>query len=418
MPLDTGKQFLEIINRSNHCLITFRKEWNPDAVGSALALARTLRARGKKADIVADGFSTPKNLCFLPDISEIRPGLQKLQKFIINLDVSRAGIEDLSYDLAGESLKIYITPKNGQFSDRDVTLTASEFKYDLIICLDTPAYASLGAVFRENADFFHRCPVVNIDNDPANERFGNLNIVDIAASSASEVLHGLLKETEMTCLDAPTATCLLTGMIAKTRSFRTPQVTPQTLKIASDLIAAGGERDSIVRNLYRNRSLPTLKLWGRALSRLKYDATSRFAWTLLVRQDFIHAGAGEETLPDILDELMANSPEADICGILYEQGGRKEDGRPAGICALISSERHEDAGKLVAGLRPEGDRHLARLCFLDDNLLAAEKSVLSAIYGSLGKTAPFGPEDPTAVAPELGHPDLRTVTPPKNESMA
>ncbi|MBN1584971.1 hypothetical protein JW899_01245 [Candidatus Uhrbacteria bacterium] len=416
MPLNTGKQFLETVNRATNCLITFRKEWNPDAVGSALALARILKGWGKRADIAADGFDDPKHVGFLPGVTDIRPSLGKLQKFIISLDVSRAGIEDLSYDLAEDRLKIYVTPKSGQFRDQDIALSASDFRYDLIVCLDTPSYDSLGAIFRENTDFFHRLPVVNIDNDPANERFGNINIIDITASSAAEVVFNVLHEIDRTDLDEGAATCLLTGLIAKTRSFRTPQVTPHTLKVASELIAAGGQREEIVRHLYRNRSLPTLKLWGRALSRLKHDASTQFAWTLLVRQDFIHSGASENQLPDIMEEMMANSPEAEICGVIYEQGHRNEDGHPAGICALISSERHGDATRLMAGLKPNGDRRLARICFPNANLLEAEKSVLDTVYRSLGRKSPFEPErkqeaDGVTAAPELGHPDIRPVRP-------
>ena len=410
MNSDIARQFDEILKGSGSCLITFRKDSGPDAIGSALALARTMRERGQRAEIVADGFIAPKSLSFLPDLSEIGSGFRKLQKFVISLDVSRAGIEDMSYDLVGDRLKIYVTPKSGQFAERDIAAESSDFRYDLIVCLDTPNYGSLGETFSRNADLFYRLPVVNIDADPANERFGNLNVVDISASSSAEVLYGLLKATG--CVpDGKTATCLLTGMIAKTRSFRTPQVTPNTLNAASELIAAGAERELIVRSLYRNRSLQTLKLWGRALSRLKHDPNIRFAWTLLVRQDFIHAGANDDFLPDVMEELMSNSPEAEICGVLYEQA-RTPDGKPAGICALIRSDDGGDAAKLTAGLRPEGNDRLARICFPTQDLIEAERAVLETVYRSLGRPFPYGERTPESQpVPGLGHPDLIPVRP-------
>jgi phosphoesterase RecJ-like protein len=417
--LNTGKQFTEAINQANHALVTFRKEWSPDAVGSAITLARFLKAKGKQVDVVADGFQAPESLKFLPDMETIRPGLEKLQKYVISLNVAQTGIDELSYDLAGDQLKIFITPKTGQFGQTDLTAQADEFKYDLIITVDTPDYAALGRVFSDHSDFFYQRPVINIDHDPANERFGNLNIVDIAAASASEVLHQLLTEIKETAWDEDTATCLLTGLIAKTRSFKTAKVTPRTLQIASELIAAGGRRDQIVQHLYRTRTLPTLKLWGRALARVKHDPVTRFAWTLLVKQDFIAAGTDESELPGVMEELLMNSPEAEICGVIYESQAKPATGQPAGICALICSDKHDDATRLVANLRPDGDHRLARLCFPTHNLIEAEKSVLNAIYSSLGKTAPYGQEaESTPAIPELGHPELVPVRAARNGKAA
>jgi nanoRNase/pAp phosphatase (c-di-AMP/oligoRNAs hydrolase) len=416
--LDTSQQFKQQIDRSQHALIALRQQWHPDAVASALALAKYLERKGKKADIVAEGFAAPTHLQFLPGIDRVRPGLNQLQKFVITLDVSQVGIDELSYDLVDNELQVFVTPKSGQFRPEHLNTRHAEFKYDLIITVDAPDFGSLGAVFHRHTDFFHHKPVINIDHDPANERYGNLNLVDIAASSAAEVLHQLLNDLGESAWDSETATCLLTGLIAKTRSFKTPRVTPRTLQIASELIAAGGQRDEIVRHLYRTRSLPTLKLWGRALSRLKHDPVSKFAWTLLVKPDFVHAGADYSQLADVMEELLVNSPEAEICGVLYEQPADKAAGTEEMICALICSDKHEHAGKLVADLKPEGDHRLARVCFPHANLIEAEKAVLNAVYKSLGKTAPYADTVTPAPAPELGHPELRTVKAERVERVA
>jgi len=388
MALAMEKQFIETLKRSEHALITFRRDWSVDALASALAIQRYLTGKGKRAEVIADGFAPGKSAQFLPGANEVRPSFEHLQKFIINLDVTKTKIEELSYDLKDDKLRIYVTPKAGQFASADLTTATSDFKYDLIVTLDTPDYHSLGALFDLNTDFFYHRPTVNVDHDPANEHYGNLNAVDIAATSTSEIVYSLLHGAGEHFLDPDTATCLLAGMISKTRSFKTPSVTPRTLEIASELIAAGARRDEIVQNLYRTRSLATLKLWGRALARLKYDAAARFAWTLLVRPDFVHAGAGEEFLPDVIEELMMNSPEAEIFGVLYEQDAPADRSRPAGICALVSSEKYSNALGLVSSLKPEGTRRMARLCFPGQNLIEAEKAVLGSIYRSLGKNAP------------------------------
>lgn len=385
MSLANATQFNEMLKGSRHALVTFRKDWNVDAAASALALARVIGKRGGRADIVADGFAPTKSLSFLPGHQDIQPAFKQLQKFTVSLDVSKTKVDELTYHLDGDKLNIHITPKAGQFADKDVVVAASDFKYDLIITLNTPDYASLGPIFAANTELFYRRPTINIDHETANERYGNFNAVDITAASTAEVVHGLLDAGGESFLDGDVATCLLAGVIHKTRSFRSPTVSPRTLDIASELIAAGARRDEIVQNLYRTRPLQTLKLWGRALARLKYDPATKMVWTLLVRQDFIHAGTTDESLEDVLQEMIASAPEAEVAAVLYEQEDPADRGRVAGICALVSSEQHEDAGKLMVGLRPEGDRRMARVCFPGKSLLEAETAVLETLARSLSK---------------------------------
>ncbi|MEY4745098.1 MAG: hypothetical protein RL272_1043, partial [Candidatus Parcubacteria bacterium] len=283
--------------KSEHPLITFRKEWSVDAIASALALAKFLEKKGKRVDVVADGFSAPKSLRFLPGIENVKPTFNRLRKFVIHLDVSKTKIDELSYDIEGDKLRIHVTPKEGRFDGKDVTTASTDFKYDCIITVDTPDYGALGTLFSANTEFFYDRPTINIDHEPANEQYGNLNCVDITATSTAEVVHSLLKSTGEHFLTEDVATCLLAGIISKTRSFKTSSVTPRTLDIASELVSAGAKREEIVQNLYRTRTISTLKLWGRALARLKFDPGIKMAWSLLVRQDFIHAGATEEHLP-------------------------------------------------------------------------------------------------------------------------
>src|SRR5687768_10761511 len=235
MALTSERQFMETLQKSEHPLITFRKEWSIDAVASALALAKFLEKKGKKVDIIAEGFAMPRSLKFLPGIERIRPSFTHLQKFVIHRDLAKTKIDELSYDIEGDKLRIHVTPKAGRFDGKDVTTASTDFKYDCIITVDTPDYGSLGSLFTANTEFFYDRPTVNIDHEPSNEQYGNLNVVDITATSTSECVHSLLKSTGEHFLTEEIATCLLTGIISKTRSFKTASVTPRTLDIASEL---------------------------------------------------------------------------------------------------------------------------------------------------------------------------------------
>ncbi|MFH2062965.1 MAG: hypothetical protein ABIJ46_02310 [bacterium] len=387
MPTSIERQISETIGRSSQALVVLRKDWSVDAVASALALTRLIERSGKKVDMVADGFVPTRRIGFLPNTDRIAPEIRQARQFVISLDLSRAKVDELTYHLEGDRLNFRLTAKEGQFNERDVTARTAEFSYDLVVTVGAPDLGSLGRTFSDNADLFYRVPLVNIDRDPGNENYGGINFVDITAASCSELVHRLYAspDNDMTH-DEDTATMLLGGLIDATRSFRSPHVTPRTLNTASELVAAGGRREEIVRHLYKTRSVSTLRLWGRTLARLKYDPETRLVWSLLLRQDFVHAGSTPESLPDVMDELMVNTPDAEIAGLIYEQDAR--DGEPAGICALITSERQSDVLGLVPDLKPEGNRRLARICFPGKTLQEAERLVLASLRQSVGKPKP------------------------------
>jgi len=54
-----------------------------------------------------------------------------------------------------------------------------------------------------------------------------------------------------------------------TSSFMNSNTTPKALTVAAQLVAAGADQQQIVRVVFNTNSLPTLRIWGRALSYIK-----------------------------------------------------------------------------------------------------------------------------------------------------
>ena len=378
MALTERQQVLEQLRKTERPLIVFRKDWNPDAAASAVALASALEGAGKKCEIVCDGFEAPAHLAFLPQLKRVHAEMSALRTFVISVDTQKSRIGELSYETKDGFLHIYLTPKNGALEAEHVRTSATDYRHDLIITIDTPDLASLGAVRDTAADFFFRTPVLNIDHSIANERYGQINSVESTAASTSEVVYRLLRELERP-IDAELATALLTGIVSKTRSFKSGAITPQTLTAASDLVAAGAKRDLIVSSLYRTKTIPVLRLWGRALARLKFDSTLKLVSSVLTRQDFALSGASEAALPDVIDDLILSSPDAETIVLIHE----REDGR---ICCLIRSEVRRDADALAARWDGEGGHTQAR-CFLKGKTAAeAEQEILAHVRSEMQKT--------------------------------
>jgi len=196
--------------------------------------------------------------------------------------------------------------------------------------------------------------------------------------ACGEVCHDLFSQIDESLIDEEIATYLLTGMIAKTRSFRAGAVSPKTLKVAGSLIARGARRDEIVEKLYKTRTVETLRLWGRALARLKSDADRGMVWTMLTRQDFAAAGAQESDLESIVEELLMTTPQARIAAVFYERTDK-------GIATILHAQKPHDALALGARFKASGTREEAHLELGTEDIVDAEKRVVTHVREQLQK---------------------------------
>jgi nanoRNase/pAp phosphatase (c-di-AMP/oligoRNAs hydrolase) len=371
------QQFSKLLKDSNHVLIVFNPHDTGDALASSLTLKNMLEKQAKQVDIAADGFVLPKNLKFLAGDKDVKPALAYLQKFTIKVDTTKAKIDTISYDIKDNWLSIYLTPQSGVITKNELRTAQSTFKYDVILTLNSPDLETLGNIFLNNTDLFYRTPVINIDYHANNEYYGQLNIVDITSTSCSEILYQIIKQTTDEEIDKKNATQLLAGMIIATQGFKNSHVTPHTLSLASQLIKMGAEREMIIQNIYRTRSLSTLKLWGKALTHLKQDSTIGLVWTMITREDFIHSEAHPEDLKGIIDELIMNSPEAKIALLLYEPESSEENRQM--IHGIIHTEQHFAATDLVRPFMPSGDKQQASFTIQNKSLSEAEEDIIKFI---------------------------------------
>lgn len=351
--LTIHEQIVEEITKANRILITFNRNWKGDAAASALALKLWLEKRGKEADIVAEKPAAAVPYGFLPGYALIHHRLDNLRRFIIALDISKTAVDQIEYRVQDHTLDFIISPKEGFFTEQDISSRSGGFRYDLIITLGTPDLESLGSIYDNDTQFFFDTTIVNIDHHPANDRFGQINLVNVNAVATAEIMYDLISETGTTLIDADIATCLLAGLIAETKSFKTSNVTPRALTVASDLVAHDARRDEIINALYRSRKLNVLKLWGCVLTRLQNAANGRLVWSMIRAEDFAETGTDPRHLTDIIDELIISLPQAQIIVLLYEEAGKTK--------AVVHSVKNLDALDLTRPFHGEGNRSLATI---------------------------------------------------------
>ncbi|OGL74032.1 hypothetical protein A3F28_03990 [Candidatus Uhrbacteria bacterium RIFCSPHIGHO2_12_FULL_57_11] len=374
MALTATQQVFELLDRSREVLVAVTPSPSTDALASALALRLLLERQGKKVEVVSPGFSPESKHAFLPGIAAVRPELPHLQKMTVEVDLKSTTLHELTHEVRDGKLRINLTPRQGIWKPEDVRAVPADYRFDLAVTIGAQDLEALGPIYESNPEFFFKIPIINIDNHPANEHFGAINAVNLAAASISEVVYDLMADRRST-FDEAVATALLAGIIGATKSFKTDNVTPRILSITGELVALGGKREEIVKHLFRTRNVATLRLWGRALARLKHDEPSGLVWSVLTASDFVHAGSKEEELPDVVEELISFCPQAQTIVLLYET---KE-----GICGLVETRRTHDALALAKPFSATGARHAARFCIKDQGLVDAERAVISKIKEGL-----------------------------------
>ncbi|NCO04575.1 MAG: hypothetical protein GW939_00335 [Candidatus Magasanikbacteria bacterium] len=375
MALSTIDQITQLLYTKQKILITFRKNGKGDAIMSASALSLFLEKLGKDVDIICEEFTPPKMFSFVKKVNDIKPHFPHLQKMIVSVDLNHAGLSDISYQVRDGKLLIYITPEQGTLSAEHVQTSSTPFTYDLIITVNTQDLDSLGTLYHDNIDLFYKTPIINIDHDSANEHYGEINHTNLTVSSTAEVLFQLKQHIGEEYIDEDIATALLAAMIANTRSFKNTNVRPHTLTTASKLMEMGADRELIIKHLYQTRSIRALKLWGYALSHLKHDMSLGLVYTLITRDNFIHSGATQQDLEDIIDELIANSPEAKIILLLHEQ--LDANGNPT-IQGILRTQRPFDAKLLTNQFAPKGTKEQVTFC-VNKPLSESEASVVDHI---------------------------------------
>lgn len=373
----SGSAVKELILKSKKILIATQKSFTGDGLASTLALLLILQKLGKNAEVVIDNFKLPENLKFLPEVEKVKSEVKRLKKIIINLDISQTGVEGLNYDIQGNNLRIHLTPKFGVFTPEDLKFETSQFTFDLIIVVDAPELEGLGKLYDHHRDIFYQIPVINIDHSPANEQYGHVNLVDLTAASTAEIIFDLIKQWDNLLLDQKIASCLLTGLISKTKSFKTNQVTPRALTIAGELINLGANRKEIVTHLYQTKTLATLKLWGKVLSRLQADTLNKIVWSKLDLHDFTEAGASEHDLSGVVEELISSSPLSQII-ILFSQLGLSQ------TKVFLHSQDATSALSLCREFNPIGGKKTASFV-VNEGLEQAEKLVLTSLKNQISR---------------------------------
>jgi len=362
--------FHKIIERSNKILIFPPEKNTTDQIAASFSLYHLFKKMSKEVTLFLKQ-PLPEKLSFLKKPDKIIDDLSGSRDFVIIFNTKKNKIVDIKTRKEDGQYRIIVTPEKGSIDPRDFSFVPAQFKYDLIITLGIESLEKLGASYYDNTDLFFEVPKINIDNHGTNDNYGQINLVDSTASSPAEIIAELALEKYENLMDEDIAQSLLTGIISATESFQRPISTPTAMITAAKLMKYKADQPTIIRYLYKTKSLSFLKLWGRVMARLNWDKQAAFIWSLISEEDFIQSRADKNDIPFILEEIQKNFSDGRAYAIIYT-------GEKTGTNARIKFDNEKTALALaeIYDLPTSKDMLIK---FPGKNLLEAEKDLLEKL---------------------------------------
>jgi hypothetical protein len=141
----------------------------------------------------------------------------------------------------------------------------------------------------------------------------------------------------------------------------------------------GARREEIINNLYRSRSLESLKLWGKVLNNLKSLNQEELIYSTVTIEDFNETGANSKHLLSVVEELIASIPKAKIILIFYPQ---KNDKTSTNF--LIFSIKNINSLEIIQEYQAQGSQKIAQGS-INEKLEIATSKVLETVKTKLAK---------------------------------
>lgn len=373
MELSPKQQTVNEIKKASRILVLGHKKPDGDHLGSLLALEGALKKLDKKCEVVVSD-KIDEIFKFLPGANKVKTDFQHTDGKMLKIDTKKIPISGMKWQRDGDFLNIYLeTDKNLKFEF--IKIENGLPKPDLVIIVDTPDVEKIDAVYDKNTELFFEIPIINIDHHPGNEYYGTVNLVDLTATSTAEILVSLFEALGLKIDGTELATNLLAGIIYDTQSFRNQTTTPKSLTVAAQLLAAGGKQQEIISNFYKQKPVELLKVWGEMLSNIEEDKTHRFAWTTI---DTINNNSiSKEDIFGATDDLLSNTPDADMSLILFRGSDDKET-----VYGKLKGSKNKEVLTIAKLFGGGGTTFDALFEYKESNLEKAKNKILKKIADS------------------------------------
>ena len=234
-------RLIHLLNNSRNVLIATHAGPDGDAIGSLLAMNLALQGMHKRVTLFNE---TP-----IPAVYRFLPRVPCVGRRLISVD-----------------------------------------EFDTAVILDCSDLQRIGEASARIA----RIPeIINIDHHLTNTRFGTCQLIDTEACATAELLYHLFKRMQLS-FTRDLATCIYTGILTDTGSFRFSNTNRTTFQICEDLIASGADPFQVAQHVYGTYSLGRIKLLNLALDSIEISDNGKVSLMALTRAMLQETGTQPE----------------------------------------------------------------------------------------------------------------------------
>ena len=286
---DKFKEAIDMVRHSAKILVVSHVRPDGDAIGSTIALCRSIKAQAKLDD--RDCFCQP---LLLSHVGEAYKFLLSGNELIVGENITDA-------DLSSEKLN----------------------EYDLIIALDTRAKRQMppiGDYLIERTSLGK--PVLVLDHHLSGDDIGTCQIVDSDAGAAGEIVYNLCRAADFP-MDRKALEAIFVAISTDTGWFKFQNTHADSFLIASELVSGGVEVDQMYRTLFMKHEPVKLALMTEALHTLELRCNDKFALMTITNRMMEKIGANRSHIENIVNEPMQiGSVEVSVLCVEMEEEGK------------------------------------------------------------------------------------------------
>jgi phosphoesterase RecJ-like protein len=134
--------------------------------------------------------------------------------------------------------------------------------------------------------------MVLIDHHLKPEGWFDVEFIRDTAAATGELVYEIIEAIDPSLIDEEIATALYTAIVTDTGSFRYSNVSPRLHRIVADILERGEiEPAPIHETIYDRESMPSLRLLGRMLNRIRLRYDGQLAYSVVTQRMVEDTGA-------------------------------------------------------------------------------------------------------------------------------
>lgn len=241
----TFSKIKEAIEKYNNISVVTRNNPSVDEMGAALSLYLSLKTTEKNITV-----ATPSNplveVSSLVGIDEVITSLGgESGDLVVSFPYKEGEIEKVSYTRDDNFLNIVVKAgeKGLNFTEKDVKFIRGATAPELMFVIGSPRVSDLGNLF--DPAILKDTIVINIDNKPENQGYGDILMVSARLSSVSEAVANLILALNLK-MDLDIAQNLMLGIATSTENFQSEHTSPLAFEMAGVLLRQGALRPTVM----------------------------------------------------------------------------------------------------------------------------------------------------------------------------